>query len=362
MRTRRLWLAALAAAFIAPPPTGLLLITSAYAQVEGCGYSGSEVPFYQRGGGGAGCNQSSTEFYNNGGNPGWSTQVWHVPFPPGYSGAGYGSNDVAGYHHRPTATKQISISLHIWLRDEGDYNWLDTPLNRQRMAMMIDYISENYFESVAPPSDPGIPDLDYYLQDTRIQLKLADIVFRNSTWWWSANNIGCTDSQVMEACSNAALADRPDLKNTVLWHVVGPWSCGSSSGTACNPTPGSFFWDNPAWVVVHGSENPNFWGPTDWQWGAVAQQWAHEFMHAMDLTHVYDWSAPLNSGQFDFMPDVFSCYQQAPWCTVQNVASQCASGLPFINYCPMGGFNGCDATANEFDICTNNVMAPSVGQ
>ena len=227
--------------------------------------------------------------------------------------------------------------------------------------MMIDYISENYFESVAPPSDPGIPDLDYYLQDTRIQLKLADIVFRNSTWWWSANNIGCTDSQVMEACSNAALADRPDLKNTVLWHVVGPWSCGSSSGTACNPTPGSFFWDNPAWVVVHGSENPNFWGPTDWQWGAVAQQWAHEFMHAMDLTHVYDWSAPLNSGQFDFMPDVFSCYQQAPWCTVQNVASQCASGLPFINYCPMGGFNGCDATANEFDICTNNVMAPSVG-
>ncbi|MFN3874781.1 MAG: hypothetical protein ACK4L7_02570 [Flavobacteriales bacterium] len=186
-----------------------------------------------------------------------------VPCPAGYTGVDYGSNDTNGFHHHPTSENQITIGLHIGLRDEGDYSRVDSPWSRERRAMMIDHVSENHFEAAAPPSDPAIADPKYYLQNKRIRLKLVGIVFRDSSWWWSANNDWCANARVMSACSNAALTDRPDLKDAVLWHVVGPWSCGTSSGSACRPDPGLFLWNNPAWVAVKGSEYPSFRSPGD---------------------------------------------------------------------------------------------------
>lgn len=107
------------------------------------------------------------EWFNNGGNPGWSTQVWHVPYPQGYVGPGYGSNDPSGFHHRPTANKTINVSIHVWLRDEGDLNWADTQLNRLRFGQMIAWLSQNYFENIPAPTDPAIADPGYYLTTSR---------------------------------------------------------------------------------------------------------------------------------------------------------------------------------------------------
>lgn len=323
---------------------------------------------------------SSTEWWSNGGNAGYHNQAWHVPYPPGFGGVGYGSDDPDGFHHRPTATKEIQLSIHVWLRDEGDFNYVDNPYNRLRLGQMVQWVSENYLENVALPSDPAIPDIGYYLQNTRLRLKLADIVFRNNTYWWSAGGgQSCTLQTVMTGATAAVLQDRPDLKNTLILHIMGSHSCPTtgavdpstgvfvwnysgpqSSGTASGPAFGIMSWDNAPWVVVRGSQNPSFpWSPGDSQWGAMGVQWAHEIMHALGLTHLYDLSAPPNPG-FNFMPDVFSCYQQQPWCAA--VATPCANGQLPMAFCLLNDLNGCDAGATAFDACTNNVMGYGTGR
>lgn len=116
----------------------------------------------------------------------WRLQDKHVPYAPGYAGFGYGALDPDGYHRYPTADKTINVSIVVWLRDEGDLNYVDDPagVNRARLVALFDYISANYFENVESPTDPAIAEVGYYLTNTRIKLHVdpTNIVFRNSTY------------------------------------------------------------------------------------------------------------------------------------------------------------------------------------
>lgn len=299
----------------------------------------------------------------------WSQQSFFVPGP--VADPALGANDPEGFHHRPTAQKTVEVSVHVWMKDYnetpvGYYQIEDDPdgLNRQLITDWIEQVSENYFENAAAPTDPAVPAANQYLTNPRVKLKLRSI------HWWenSANYWGPISQAHILQCSNTVLANMPGLADTYMIHLVWGQNLVGPNQAQYLTWPIDQWQHTGACALSSGTMNPL------WDVGLMQYQrhpLAHEIAHSFGLKHTYINSSPtegMTSGAFDFLPDVFSCYQQtgmdAGWTTsyCPGMQGACAQdpNAAGIAFCPLAG-NPCAPNDSPNDPCTNNIMHQNWG-
>lgn len=261
--------------------------------------------------------------------------------------------------------------MHVWMKDYnetpvGYYQIEDDPdgLNRQLITDWIEQVSENYFENAAAPSDPAVPAANYYLTNPRVKLKLRSI------HWWenSANYWGPISQAHILQCSNSVLANMPGLADTYMIHLVWGQNLVGPNQAQYLTWPIDQWQHTGACALSSGTMNPL------WDVGLMQYQrhpLAHEIAHSFGLKHTYINSSPtegMTSGTFDFLPDVFSCFQQAgmdaawtgAYCPGMQSACAIDPNAPGIAFCPLAG-NPCAPADSPNDPCTNNIMHQNWG-
>ncbi len=294
-------------------------------------------------------------------------QDYYVPGPS--SDPQLGGVEPSGYHWRPTALKTLNVSIHVWRDSNGNFNLTDTEQNRLMIAAMVNHASQHYFEAPDLPSDPAVADWqNYYLNDTRIRLKANAIHFYNDSYFWESGGGPCSGAAFLESASAAALAQHPELANTVLIHLIGNWGCVQSidpvtgqpnyaNGAASLPYWSLSDWGKPSQLVIRGTQNTT-WGLSDATHHAHIL--AHELGHVLGLKHTYAFGGESTTPvQDDFLDDIFSCYQQTnasnPWCS--SAVATCPQGPGAWQLCHQNAPSSCSPWSNPFDDCTNNMMA-----
>lgn len=223
-----------------------------------------------------------------------SSTAWHNTYREQSSYA-------VGEPLNPGATKAIKIAVHIWQDDNGGNQWPESPAVVNLIEEAIADLDGGMWTYNDEPSDvvPGVA----YLPDTKLRVDFQGVFFHQN----SAMNSILLSGPTWQLSAQAINED-PAMAEYLLLHFVCP-TCHYCCDQFGNPITGIAGVSNGS---VFGSFGTNHYVVTKGGWGLdsdwqLAQHWAHEIGHNLELCHTYgpQCGETCVTTDVDFLSDVF---------------------------------------------------------
>jgi hypothetical protein len=247
-----------------------------------------------------------------------------------------------------TPIKTILVNIIVCRDDLGNNGWQDTPQWRSDLDILYSRINGIYSnvqtKGYALTCEPSISNII----DTRIRFEINEVMFFNNSAW---NSLCCTDAGT-DAIDNYVRANYPNSRKAIN-HIF--------TASYCPPGPyanamGAYRTNgNYSYVVTNAMWDGTYY-MTHWDYTA---HFAHEYGHALGLSHTYDTEIRLIS-HYDFLDDNFgTCAEPSGPC----VGPSSSGNVGYLKQCFFSGPSGnplmCGKTLSSGStIASNTYISP----
>jgi hypothetical protein len=239
------------------------------------------------------CAESSSDFINH-----YGKKETYIPLP--------GSKE--------DFIKTIHVSFHIWQRADGTGNLDDTPVHRNRLKQVIDWVNDNYSSNAQNLIPLSYPTLT--LSDTKFRFVLDSIYFykdfTSDSMYSYSSYYG--HNQVLD---DFISANYPERTNSLSLHLIRGKCCGAAGYSDYGSVLSFYRLDNPN---TESDEDMNISDGHDYWY---SEHLSHEIGHGLDLAHTYEAGEQnCNITKQDFLWDVYDTTAVRP-CSNQTSCDVC---------------------------------------